>query len=261
VLLLFLLAAGSFQYQALAAEDGTMTATGDMYIKDTIVNDYKNFYTRDRLIQLGIGFGVGGIMANTSIDSDFQDHFQNDIRSSGTDDFSKTAKDFGNGYYMIPISFLGAAICSRDCESPIGQWGWHASRAYLVGGPPTLLMQLATGGSRPGETSHDSKWRPFSDTNGVSGHAFVGAVPFITVARMNSDHPFWKYAAYVASTATAWSRINDNAHYLSQAVLGWYMAWHSVDAVFDSDENNDRRVTVTPMIGNDAYAVAVRIKW
>jgi hypothetical protein len=97
----------------------------------------------------------------------------------------------------------------------------------------------------------------------VSGHAFVGSIPFITIARMNEDKPVLKYLMYIASTATAWSRVNDNAHYFSQAALGWYMGWESVDAVFDSDEsaNEDKKVTVTPIVGNNAYALVIRAKW
>ena len=39
-----------------------------------------------------------------------------------------------------------------------------------------LLMQRVTGASRAGESDSGSHWRPFHDSNGVSGHAFMGAV-------------------------------------------------------------------------------------
>ncbi len=66
--------------------------------------------------------------------------------------------------------------------------GVYASRAYLVGAPAMLLMQNVTGGSRPEEMDHGSKWDPFHDDNGVSGHAFMGAVPFLTLANMYDDN-------------------------------------------------------------------------
>ena len=66
------------------------------------------------------------------------------------------------------------------------------------------------------------------------------AVPFLTIARMNEENKPVKYLALLASTFTAWSRINDNAHYFSQAALGWYLAYESVDAVFDADEKTKR---------------------
>ena len=42
-------------------------------IWETIKKDHKNFYSSARLIRIGIGLGIGGIMANTNIDEKIQD--------------------------------------------------------------------------------------------------------------------------------------------------------------------------------------------
>lgn len=228
-------------------------------ITDTVINDYKSFYSAKRWIRIGICFGIGAVAANTNIDSNVQSWYQNDVRSSGTDDFSKNVKWMGEGTYLIPLSLLTASVKFFDNESPVGNWGEHVARAYLTGSPAVLFMQAATGASRPGETNHDSRWRPFNDTNGVSGHAFIGAVPFLTIGKMCSNK-YLKYIAYVASAATAFSRINDNDHYLSQIGLGWYMAWESVNAVFDADEQQ-QNISVVPMLGQNRYGVLVNFKW
>jgi membrane-associated phospholipid phosphatase len=86
-------------------------------------------------------------------------------------------------------------------------------------------LQNAIGASRPDED--DSRWRPFEDTNGVSGHSFMGAVPFITAAEM-AENPYIRYSLYLGSMLCGWSRINDDRHYLSQAALGWWIAYLSV---------------------------------
>ncbi len=229
-------------------------------IGEAVIRDYKSFYSLDRLTRLGIGFGVGAVGANTNIDTQVQNWYQDNIRSKRTDDFSKTVKVFGEGKYLIPLSLLSASINYFDAESPVGVWGVYTSRAYLTGTPALLLMQKITGASRPGETDHDSKWRPFDDNNGVSGHAFMGAIPFLTLANMYDDNKVVKYLAYAASFATAWSRVNDDSHYLSQAALGWYMAFESVDAVFDADREK-KNISITPMIGRDSYGVSVQMKW
>ena len=241
-------------------------STQDTYTKnsltiwDAVTRDYESFYSLDRLTRLGIGFGIGAIGANTNFDTNVQNWYQDNIRSSGTDNFSKVAKTFGEGKYMIPLALLSASINYMDAESPIGVWGVYTSRAYLVGTPALLLMQYTTGASRPGETDHGSKWRPFNDNNGVSGHAFMGAVPFLTLANIYDDNKVVKYLAYAASFATAWSRVNENAHYLSQASLGWYMAFESVDAVFDADRKKGD-ITIAPVIGRDSYGISVHMKW
>jgi len=241
-------------------------STQDTYTENSltiwkaVTRDYESFYSLDRLTRLGVGFGIGAIAANTNFDTGVQDWYQDNIRSSGTDNFSKVAKTFGEGKYMIPLALLSASINYIDAESLIGVWGVYTSRAYLVGTPALLLMQYVTGASRPGETDHGSKWRPFNDNNGVSGHAFMGAVPFLTLAYMYDDNKVVKYLAYAASFATAWSRVNDNSHYLSQASLGWYMAFESVDAVFDADRKKGD-ITIAPVIGRDSYGISVHMKW
>lgn len=229
-------------------------------ILEAVTRDYESFYASDRLTRLGVGFGIGAIAANTNFDTSVQDWYQENIRSSGTDNFSKVVKTFGEGRYMIPFALLSASINYVDAESPIGVWGVYTSRAYLVGAPAMLLMQVATGASRPGESNHGSKWRPFNDNNGVSGHAFMGAVPFLTLANMYGDNEVVKYLAYAASFATAWSRVNDNSHYLSQSSLGWYTAYESVNAVFDADKKKGD-ITIAPMIGRDSYGISVHMKW
>ena len=123
-------------------------------IWETIKTDHKNFYTSGRLLRIGIGLEIGGIMANTNIDEKIQDNYQDDVRSSSTDDFADIVKTFGEGKYLIPLSLFTAAlpeiIPESSATSIIGKWGRLTSRSYLVGGPPILLLQRATGASRPG---------------------------------------------------------------------------------------------------------------
>lgn len=227
---------------------------------EAMQKDYQSFYAPKRLQRLAIGFGVGGVVANTQLDNNFQNWYQHNIRSNNTDAFSKVTKTFGEGKIMIPVALLSATINYIEPKSSIGVWGVYTSRAYLIGAPAVLLMQVATGASRPDESSHGSKWHPFNDNNGVSGHAFVGAVPFLTLAHLYEKNKPIKYVAYLASFATAWSRINDNAHYLSQASLGWYMAYESVDAVFDADRPKEK-VSVYPIAGYKSMGISVQMHW
>lgn len=228
-------------------------------IWETIKRDHKNFYSSGHLLRMGIGLGIGGIMANTNIDEKIQNRCQDDVRSSSTDNFADVMKTFGEGKYLIPLSLFTAAlpeiIPESSATSSIGKWGRLTSRAYLVGGPPLLLLQRATGASRPGENDDGSRWKPFNDSNGVSGHAFIGAVPFLSAARMSSNR-LLRYGLYVASTLTAWSRINDNDHYASQAMLGWYLAWESVKAVSESNAN-DQELKVSPLFLNEGVGIQV----
>ena len=242
-----------------ASEYKDTTNVTNLSIWDTIKSDYLSFYSIDRMTRLGVGFGVGAVVANTNIDQNIQDIYQENIRSDKTDKFSKVAKEFGEGTIMIPAALLCASIDYIYPDSAISTWGKYTSRAYLTGAPALLLMQQATGASRPDDQPFKSShWHPFQDDNGVSGHAFMGAIPFLTLANMYHDNVYIKYLAYAASFATAYSRTNDNKHYLSQVSLGWYMAYETVDAVFYTKEKST--LAVVPVVTNDYYGFLVGMK-
>lgn len=231
-------------------------------IWDTVASDYTRFYSGDRLTRMGIAYGVGGIMANTDIDEDIQKWYQKDLHSSGTDNVAEITKMFGEGKYLIPLSLAAAsmgAIISTENEIPaIGKWGQGATRAYLLGGPQLLVMQRVVGASRPGEDSYGSRWDPFNDTNAVSGHAFMGAVPFLTLAHM-SENRLMRYVYYAASTLAGFSRINDDAHFTSQVFLGWFIAWEATGTVSeDTKENNFR---IQPMALQEGGGVELSWHW
>lgn len=242
---------------ASGGDDSDLSEPYTTRIWETLKTDQKNFYSPHRLLRLGVAFGIGGIMANTDIDDNIHDWYQDDARSSTTDDFASVAKTFGDFRYLIPLSLLAAGlpeiIPESSATSSIGKWGRLISRAYLVGGPPMLIMQPATGASRPDESDDDSRWKPFNDSNGVSGHAFVGAIPFLSAARISSNR-LLRYGLYAASTLTAWSRVNDDDHYTSQAMLGWFMAWEAVGAVSENNTNN-QKLRVSPIFLTEGVGI------
>lgn len=227
--------------------------------KHNVRSDYRNYYSFPGMRDLWVGVALAAPFANTSLDSDFQHWYQDDVRSSGCDDFAAFWKTFGEGKIFIPVfaglGLAGGLLEDRPLIGIAGDFGDRVTRSYLVGAPPMLFMQFLLGGSRPGETSVGSQWKPFDDINGVSGHAFIGAVPFITAAKM-AENPWAKSTLYICSTFTAWSRINDNQHYASQAVLGWWMAYLACRAV-DDTERRHRCVTLAPLVTPEMVGVGV----
>lgn len=199
------------------------------------------------------GLGLGATIAHTDLDENLRSWYQDDVRSTGTDDFAEVVKHFGEGQEVFPLMagalLLGELMPDYQPTSVIGQWGDRGLRAALVGTPSLLFLQAATGASRPGETSAESDWVPFRDNNGVSGHAFAGALPFITAAKM-TDNPWAKAGWYTASTLTAWSRVNDDAHYTSQAILGWGLSYLACSAIDRTEQGSDQlQFTAMPMPG------------
>jgi hypothetical protein len=202
------------------AEEGSAVSRAT----ETVKSDFGRFYVeRENLVRLGIGLAGAGILANTSIDGDLRDRYQADLRSGDTDHVSKAFKVFGAVYVAAPL-YLGAYGAGSMLGSPtMEEWAKKSIRASVVGTPAVLGLMGALGADRPGGGG-GSAWKPFNRWHGVSAHAFIGGVPFMTAASM-AGNVYVKAALYGMSTLTGLSRINDDQHYLSQAALGWYLAY------------------------------------
>ncbi|HUT89984.1 MAG TPA: phosphatase PAP2 family protein [Thermoguttaceae bacterium] len=239
---------------------------GDESLLLRIGHDHLNYYSTRSVLLLGAGFGAASLMAHTSLDEDVYAEVHWSVWHGGHRDWRerlRPTKCLGDGRFALPV-FAGAWLAGELLEEApfadvVGDWGERSLRTVLVGGPPMLLMQRATGASRPGESDSGSQWRPFQDSNGVSGHAFVGAVPFLCAAKMTDEMPF-KAAFYAASLLPGVQRIMGEKHYLSQAFLGWTMAYVAATAV-DRTEHADRNVSVLPLIGDDEVGAAVEYRW
>ncbi len=221
----------------------------------TVVLDLKNFYlSRSNLLLLGTGIAVDAVPANTNLDRWIRAKYQDDLRTGGTDDIARIAKVPG-----IPLAALsayaGAFGIGRLGDIPaLEAWALGAVRATIVAAPALLLLERGLGSERPEDG--DSHWKPFHGSEGASGHAFFGAIPFLTAAEMSGDL-YRKGLFYALSTLPALSRINDDAHYFSQASLGWYLAWLGVRVVSKGGGEETGRTTVglAPVPGGIAVTV------
>jgi hypothetical protein len=233
--------------------------------RDRIFTDYGNLYSRNNVKSFGFALLGAGVMANTKIDGNFQNWYGNHVRSDFSNEISSGTKIFGDGYIFVPVmaasAFTYRFLQERQGlpECCLGEFTDRTLRGYLVGTPTLLIAQSVLGGGRPKDGSH---WQPFRHNHGVSGHAFIGAVPFMTAAQM-MDNPCAKGLFYVLSTFPAWSRVNDDAHYLSQALLGWYLAYLSVRAVSETEACSPlpRGLTIFPVCGDGSVGIGLHYQY
>lgn len=221
-----------------------------------IGSDFKDYYSLDNLGKVGMGLLFSGSIANTRADENFQDWVQDSVVSDDTNDFSKAVKDLGSWKQVTPI-YLGIAASGYVfkhygfMEVP-GTWAGKTFRALFVGMPSILFWQFALGAGRPSD-GEGSEWHPGEDNNSASGHTFTGAVPFLTAGKM-ADNVCLKSLFYIGSTFTGFSRINDNQHYVSQTLLGWWLAFLAVESVDKTDKQN---IQVMPVPVQDGFGITV----
>ncbi len=252
-----------FQLTEMAAD---IDATPLKAFVGDATTDLRNFYSKRNLPLFVGAFGIGAIMANSDIDQDVLEHIQSNITYVGSDEYQTAVSEFkffGEGYYLLPV-YAGTAILGKhflqdhELAYQMGEWGERSFRGILIGTPPLLISQYVLGGSRPSETNEGSEWQFMGDDNGVSGHAFMGAVPFLTAAHMSKG--IKKKAFFIVlSTIPALSRITENGHYPSQAFLGWVLAYAATKSVARTEKLPDD-VTLYPLIDNNGIGAGVSIK-
>ncbi len=232
-----------------------------------VQSDLGNFYRVENVPWVLGALGVGGLMANTNIDQDILEHIQDNITFGQSDELQEFITEyrfFGEGYFLLPV-YASTAILGKHFLADystvyrVGEWGDRSFRGILLGTPPLLVSQRLLGGSRPDETGEGSEWQSFADNNGVSGHAFMGAVPFLTVMHMTDDYRA-KVAWFALSMLPALSRITENGHYPSQALLGWGLACLATSSVAKSEFNQDRDFQVYPLLDADSVGIGITIR-
>ncbi|MDX1455721.1 MAG: hypothetical protein R3217_09715 [Gammaproteobacteria bacterium] len=217
---------GPVQGAAVAqAPRGALDALGSR-----VREDYRQGYSAAGLLDLLPPVAVHGILANTDLDRDIRDHWQAHWRHADRDRIAERfveVGDYSQNRYALPLYSLGmlaGGYAGRSSDGRLATWSERSLRTNLLGAPQAWALTYALGTHRP--TVGTSGWQPWNDNDGVSGHSFYGAVPFLTAARM-SDSAGWRYSLFALSTLPGLARIHINKHYTSQAWLGWAIAFHA----------------------------------
>lgn len=226
---------------------------------DTLVADATQFYDGGTMFGLGAGIGLAGLSANTQLDRDIYEDVLPEWRTDEVREFRDSVLGLGDGAYVLPVLAGSALLGPWLGADAVGDWGERSLRAVAVGAPPMLALQRLIGAGRPDDPANTttSEWEPFEHSNGVSGHAFLGSIPFLTVARMQDD-PWVDGACYAGSLLVAAARLQGSRHYFSQVMLGWWIGFLATGAVDDAaGGGGEPALSVMPYFGEDEVGILV----
>lgn len=223
--------------------------------------DHRQFYSPLGLGVLAAGVAGAAPLANGSADQDVRDWYQHRIKRQALDPLSDVFNYGGQAWFVVPLSLELMALNGRFGEDwqhdgGILEWGNRSLRAIAIGYPPVVSLYGLLGASRPDR--HDSSWHPFEDFHGVSGHTFIGAIPWLTAAAM-TDNWLLKAPLAAGSFLTGWSRLHDDRHYFSQIALGWWIAALTVYSVGETQKEGNW--TIVPTMGPDGAGVALGLRY
>lgn len=190
---------------------------------------WRRTYSRRGFLRLGAAVLVAGAAAYGGLDEEVESAHARRLRSRGSDLLSLLLKSLGERIWFGVWALVAAIEASLESAAAT-RWGRRNFQAMLVGLPLLWGLQRLLGASRPGQRPHGPRWDPLASDKSASGHAFIGAVPWLNLAR-RAPGGLGRAAAVAGSTLTGWSRLNDGAHYPSQIFLGWFIAWLATDGV------------------------------
>lgn len=224
-----------------------------------IRTDFRQHYSAQPLLDVAVGFAVAGVLANSDADEEVQRVFRNKLQGKAGDSMAELFTDVGDlaqPVFSIPIYL--AATWLGDGESTTARWGSNALRASLIGTPQLVALAYVSGGQRPEEGPPG--WNPFDDNNGVSGHAFYGAVPLMTAAHI-SERRWLKASLYAASALPGLARIYDDKHYASQAFMGWWLAFVATRTVRHTNAGRASQARIAPLLYPDGGGLQFGVRF
>jgi membrane-associated phospholipid phosphatase len=162
---------------------------------------------------------VGGISALMLLDRPVQRYAQHN-RGPGSNDVAAAVRHFGQPevYGTVTAGLLAAGVIAGRPE--ITRAGGRLAASLAVAGLTVQVGKFALGRPRPEQSLDADGYIPFSGQVAMpSGHT---AMAFALATSLSDDihRPWATVGLYGMATAVAWSRVNDNRHWLTDVAAG-----------------------------------------
>jgi membrane-associated phospholipid phosphatase len=162
---------------------------------------------------------VGAIGAVSLADRRVDDWVQG-RRSSRSDDIARVFHYGGEPQIVfgVPGAILAAGFVGGSKH--LQRSGGRVLASVVAAGLATGALKETTGRFRPDETTDQYVFRPFSNRDAFpSGHSTM-AFALATSLSAEIHRPWATALLYAGATGTAWSRLNDHKHWLSDVLAG-----------------------------------------
>src|SRR6266550_363782 len=161
-----------------------------------------------------------GVIGVASVADRGVDGWIQDQRSSQSD---AVARGFRNGGQPEVVFGVAGGIVVAGVISgrpSLRRSGVRVLSSVVVAGVTTAVFKRGMGRLRPSETTDPYVFKPFTQHDAFpSGHSTLA---FALATSLGEEvHNRWVTAAlYAGATGTAWSRLNDHRHWLSDVMAG-----------------------------------------
>jgi membrane-associated phospholipid phosphatase len=208
---------------------------------------------------------IAGVTTVLADDEDNIQRWLQNRRSLDSNRVAAFAKVFGDGKCVVPA--LAALYCAGRVLD-----GERARRTALLGmeslaitGLFTEALKYATQKHRPvsgdlEDVSWDGPGLSGANLSFPSGHAAAAFAVATVAASVYSDNPIVPPLAYGTAALCAYSRLNDNAHWMSDVLVGSAIGYFTAKAVVGLHGGETRarhRFGVAPVVNSDLAGLSV----
>jgi membrane-associated phospholipid phosphatase len=162
---------------------------------------------------------LGAYGAFTTLDDEIQS-FVRENRTESGNQAASLFKRMGQPEVFASVG-LGVLVTGMIAGNDrIRQAGARIFTSLALAGGMVTVAKFVVGRSRPSVAHDADDFAPFSgNSSAPSGHT---AMAFALAASLSDEiHNTWAgLALYTAAAGTAWSRVNDNAHWASDVIAG-----------------------------------------
>lgn len=163
----------------------------------------------------------GGLLTMAAVDGPVQEwssdpgHYH-----QATDDLANAFQLFGAPAVVYPVS-AGIILVGLVAKQPaLFHSGLRIGASVLLAGVVTEGAKLAFGRVRPDATADVWDYQPFSGNASLwSGHTAL-AFAFATSLSQEIHRTWVTVGLYTLATGTAWSRVYENDHWVSDVIIG-----------------------------------------
>jgi len=183
----------------------------------------------------------------------FDESLQRDVRRSRSTTEDKLAKDFrtfGNygSFEVLGGFYLAGLIVSDKKAQETCLDGLFASG--IAGGLISPFLKVVVGRNRPNANKGAYSFHPFgihqvSFPSGEATQAFAVA----SVISTEYPNPLVEFISYATAALTAWGRVRENGHWVSDSLAGAFIGFHVGRSVVHINQRLRARVTAGPWVG------------
>ena len=194
------------------------------------------------------GTEVAAIVGVGAVD----ESLQRDVRrpkSTFADNLAKDFRTFGNygSFEVLGGFYLGGLLAHDKRAQETTLDGLFASG--IAGGLISPFLKVVIGRNRPNANQGAYSFHPFSlKVSFPSGEA-TQAFAVASVISTQYPNPWVELLSYTTAAITAWGRVRENGHWVSDSLAGALIGFHVGRTVVHINNRLRARVAFAPLIG------------